>query len=193
MTDKYNAILQVNPDQKSGKGKLAGKKIAVKANINVKGLNANCASKVLENYKSPYDATVVEKIKNQGAIITGIAAVSGVCFRDRKMAVPSMSGSCRPSRRPGSSSSGPPVAPRSGCPTATAAHRSWSGRCSRRRRRSPARPAACPGRARPPTGCGVAPARDRGHSRSRSAGLIFPDLFLGVRIYPSLCGSYIGN
>ena len=71
--DKYNAILQVNPDQKGGKGKLAGKKISIKANICVKGLNASCASKVLENYEAPYDATVVKKIKDEGGIIVGIA------------------------------------------------------------------------------------------------------------------------
>ena len=47
--NKYNAILQENLNQKGGKGKLAGKKIVVKANICVKGLNVSCASKVLEN------------------------------------------------------------------------------------------------------------------------------------------------
>jgi len=58
---------------KKGKaGKLAGKIIAIKANINVKGLNSSCASKTLENYKSPYDATVIEKIKEQDGLIIGI-------------------------------------------------------------------------------------------------------------------------
>ena len=58
---------------KTGKaGKLAGKIIAVKANINVKGLNASCASKTLENYKSSYDATVVEKIKAEDGLIIGM-------------------------------------------------------------------------------------------------------------------------
>lgn len=70
---KYNAILQENLNQKDGKGKLAGKKIAIKANICVKGLNASCASKVLENFKAPYDATVIKKIKDEGGIIIGIA------------------------------------------------------------------------------------------------------------------------
>jgi len=70
---KINAFLQLNPNPMSfGRGKLNGKVIAVKANINVKGLNASCASKTLENYKSPYDASVIEKIKDAGGIIIGM-------------------------------------------------------------------------------------------------------------------------
>lgn len=53
-------------------GRLAGKIIAVKSNINVKGLHASCASKVLEDYKSTYDATVIEKIKNEDGLIIGM-------------------------------------------------------------------------------------------------------------------------
>ncbi len=82
---KINAILQVNPKLeeeakkvdkkiKEGKaGKLAGKVIAVKANINVKGLNASCSSKTLEDYESAYDATVIGKIKEEDGLIIGIA------------------------------------------------------------------------------------------------------------------------
>ena len=78
---KINSFLQLNPnaleeaktiDKKSKKGKLAGKIIAVKANINVKGLNVSCASKTLENYKSPYDAEVIKKIKAEDGLIIGI-------------------------------------------------------------------------------------------------------------------------
>ncbi|RLG15946.1 Asp-tRNA(Asn)/Glu-tRNA(Gln) amidotransferase GatCAB subunit A [Candidatus Pacearchaeota archaeon] len=80
---KINAFLEVRNkkelleeakkiDYKKKKGKLAGKIIAVKANINVLGLNASCASKTLENYKSPYDATVIEKMKEQDALIIGM-------------------------------------------------------------------------------------------------------------------------
>ena len=54
------------------KGKLAGKIIAVKANINVQGLNASCASKTLEDYKSTYDADVIKKIKEEDGLIIGI-------------------------------------------------------------------------------------------------------------------------
>ncbi len=71
--DKINAILQINPDLKNPKkGKLSGKTIAVKANINVKGLNASCGSKVLEDYTSPYDASVIKRIKDEGGIILGM-------------------------------------------------------------------------------------------------------------------------
>lgn len=58
---------------KEGKaGKLAGFVIAVKSNINVKGLRATCASKTLENYVAPYDATVIERIKQEDGVIIGM-------------------------------------------------------------------------------------------------------------------------
>jgi len=79
---RINAILQVNPkvleeakkleEKKGKKGKLYGKIIAVKANISVKGLNASCASKTLENYKAGYDATVIQKIKEEDGLIIGM-------------------------------------------------------------------------------------------------------------------------
>ncbi|MDP3881736.1 MAG: Asp-tRNA(Asn)/Glu-tRNA(Gln) amidotransferase subunit GatA [Nanoarchaeota archaeon] len=54
------------------KGKLYGYVIGVKSNINVKGLICNCASKTLENYKAPYDATVIEKIRAEDGVIIGM-------------------------------------------------------------------------------------------------------------------------
>jgi aspartyl-tRNA(Asn)/glutamyl-tRNA(Gln) amidotransferase subunit A len=53
-------------------GRLAGLAIAVKSNINVKGLHVSCASKTLENYEGTYDADVIEKIKAEDGIIIGM-------------------------------------------------------------------------------------------------------------------------
>jgi aspartyl-tRNA(Asn)/glutamyl-tRNA(Gln) amidotransferase subunit A len=64
---------EVDKKIKKGKaGKLAGLAIAVKSNINVKGLHITCASKTLENYEGTYDADVIEKIKAEDGIIIGM-------------------------------------------------------------------------------------------------------------------------
>src|SRR3989338_8782707 len=82
---KINAFLYVNEKAieeakdidervaKTGKkGKLNGYVFAVKSNINVLGLPANCASRVLENYIATYDATVIEKIRAEDGVIIGM-------------------------------------------------------------------------------------------------------------------------
>ncbi|MGC8601761.1 MAG: Asp-tRNA(Asn)/Glu-tRNA(Gln) amidotransferase subunit GatA [Thermoprotei archaeon] len=52
-------------------GPLAGVPIAVKDNIAVKGMPLTCASKILTGYVSPYDATVVTKLRQSGSVIIG--------------------------------------------------------------------------------------------------------------------------
>ncbi len=50
---------------------MTGIPIAVKDNILIKGRTASAASKILENYKAVYDATVIGKLKDSGAVFLG--------------------------------------------------------------------------------------------------------------------------
>jgi aspartyl-tRNA(Asn)/glutamyl-tRNA(Gln) amidotransferase subunit A len=52
-------------------GSMVGIPIGIKDNISVKGLKNTCASKILQGYESPYDATVIDRLKDQDAIIIG--------------------------------------------------------------------------------------------------------------------------
>ncbi|MBS0636861.1 MAG: Asp-tRNA(Asn)/Glu-tRNA(Gln) amidotransferase subunit GatA [Verrucomicrobia bacterium] len=52
-------------------GKLAGVPVSVKDNINVTGEPCTCGSKILQGYRSPYNATAVQLIEDEDAIIIG--------------------------------------------------------------------------------------------------------------------------
>ena len=82
---QINAVLRLNEKAvdeakeidkkiKKGKaGKLAGLGVIVKSNINVKGVICNCASKTLENYRATYNASVIDKLIAEDAIVIGMA------------------------------------------------------------------------------------------------------------------------
>jgi len=50
---------------------LKGLPVAIKDNMSTENLETTCSSKMLEDYVPPYNATVVNKIKEAGGIITG--------------------------------------------------------------------------------------------------------------------------
>jgi aspartyl-tRNA(Asn)/glutamyl-tRNA(Gln) amidotransferase subunit A len=84
LNETLNAFLQIDRkgalaradeiDERKSDNKtsvLAGVPIAVKDNLCVRGLQTSCGSKILGDYHAPYDATVIERLLNSGAIIVG--------------------------------------------------------------------------------------------------------------------------
>ena len=52
-------------------GPLAGVPIALKDNFCTRGIPTTCSSKILEGWRPPYDATVVERLEAAGAVVVG--------------------------------------------------------------------------------------------------------------------------
>ncbi len=52
-------------------GPLAGVPIALKDNMCTRGIPTTCSSKILDGWRPPYDATVVTKLREAGAIVIG--------------------------------------------------------------------------------------------------------------------------
>ena len=50
---------------------LTGVPVGIKDNISVKGQRTTCASKMLQGYRAPFDATAVRKLKDAGAVPAG--------------------------------------------------------------------------------------------------------------------------
>jgi aspartyl-tRNA(Asn)/glutamyl-tRNA(Gln) amidotransferase subunit A len=75
-TFKKDALIKAKEiDEKVSKGKpvgaLAGVPIAVKDNMCTTFGTTTCASKILQNFRSPYNATVIEKLLAADAVIIG--------------------------------------------------------------------------------------------------------------------------
>jgi len=56
-------------------GQLCGLPVAVKDVLCTVNMPTTCGSRILENFTAPYDATVIEKLKNEGAVIVGKLAM----------------------------------------------------------------------------------------------------------------------
>lgn len=72
-----NAIVSFyeEPVQEAESGKLAGVPVVLKDNINTKGHVTTASSRILENYVPVYDATIVKKLKDAGAVIVAKASM----------------------------------------------------------------------------------------------------------------------
>lgn len=76
-----NAFLEIDRDKATGRaediakgghhGVLTGLPVAVKDNICVRGMQASCGSHILGDYHPPYNATVIERLVDAGAVIIG--------------------------------------------------------------------------------------------------------------------------
>jgi len=68
-----NQAREIDKKIKSGEkvGACFGMPISIKDNMCIKDSKTTCASKMLENFVAPYDATVITKLKQQDAIFVG--------------------------------------------------------------------------------------------------------------------------
>jgi aspartyl-tRNA(Asn)/glutamyl-tRNA(Gln) amidotransferase subunit A len=72
--ESLNAILwpaTESPDAPVPDGPLAGVPVAIKDNIATRVLPTSCGSKILEGWVSPYESTVMRKLREAGAVMVG--------------------------------------------------------------------------------------------------------------------------
>jgi aspartyl-tRNA(Asn)/glutamyl-tRNA(Gln) amidotransferase subunit A len=73
--DREDALKQAEAaDTARASGKespMLGIPVAIKDLLNVKGQPCTCSSKILEGYTAPYDATVISKLRDAGAVLLG--------------------------------------------------------------------------------------------------------------------------
>ena len=68
---KKAEMIQKKIDNNEASSKIAGIPFALKDNMCTKGIKTTCASKMLENFIPPYDATVVRKLNESDTVLLG--------------------------------------------------------------------------------------------------------------------------
>ncbi|MCK4802141.1 Asp-tRNA(Asn)/Glu-tRNA(Gln) amidotransferase subunit GatA [bacterium] len=75
LTEKEALLQARNIDEKMRKGGfrglLAGIPVAIKDNMCIRNARTTCSSHILENFISPYEATVVKRLRDEGAVFIG--------------------------------------------------------------------------------------------------------------------------
>jgi aspartyl-tRNA(Asn)/glutamyl-tRNA(Gln) amidotransferase subunit A len=75
LNDTLNAFLYIDPNAaqraEAASGPLAGMPIAIKDNLCVVGMQTSCGSRILGDYHPPYNATVIQRLIDAGAVIIG--------------------------------------------------------------------------------------------------------------------------
>jgi aspartyl-tRNA(Asn)/glutamyl-tRNA(Gln) amidotransferase subunit A len=82
---RLNAYITITPDEAMEQARAADKKfsagepagplcgipLAIKDLLATRGVRTTCGSRMLERFVPPYDSTVVQKLKNEGAVLVG--------------------------------------------------------------------------------------------------------------------------
>ncbi|EER30290.1 hypothetical protein CTRG_06074 [Candida tropicalis MYA-3404] len=71
LLDKWNCLISTVTIEPTSTGPLSGTKYILKDNIVTKNSTSTAASKTLSNYKSPFNATIVDLLSSQGSTLVG--------------------------------------------------------------------------------------------------------------------------